>query len=157
MILFGIFQFLPWHKEEQEGKAFTKFLSQISSQCVLTLGGEKWKPSRSHPSKWQQLRRNQISVTWSFVNMNWDWFDVSVGITWKPFLLTSCWYSLAVPLWVSPRGFFQHPWGSCFLPFESGPSHIRFQTEPGWIWTPTWSGVILLLFTCVSMPVAFQC
>jgi hypothetical protein len=63
VILFGIFQFLPWHKDEQEGKAFTKFLSQISSQCVLALGGEKWKPSRSHPSKWQQHRRNQISVT----------------------------------------------------------------------------------------------
>lgn len=31
--------FLRWHKEEQEGKAFTKFLSQISSQCALKLGG----------------------------------------------------------------------------------------------------------------------
>lgn len=32
---------LRWHNEEQEGKDFTKFLSQISSQCVLKLGGEK--------------------------------------------------------------------------------------------------------------------
>lgn len=31
---------LRWHDEEQEGKDFTKFLSQISSQCVLKLGGE---------------------------------------------------------------------------------------------------------------------
>jgi hypothetical protein len=31
--------FLRWHNEEQEGKAFTKYLSQISSQCVLKLGG----------------------------------------------------------------------------------------------------------------------
>lgn len=31
---------LRWHDEEQEGKDFTKFLSEISSQCVLKLGGE---------------------------------------------------------------------------------------------------------------------
>lgn len=33
--------FLRWHNEEQEGKAFTQFLLQITSQCVLKLGGEK--------------------------------------------------------------------------------------------------------------------
>jgi len=47
---------LLWHKEKQEGKALIKFLSQISSRCALTLGGEKWKPSRSHlssPWSWQ--------------------------------------------------------------------------------------------------------
>lgn len=32
---------LHWHNEEQEGKDFTKFLSQISSQCVLMLGGHR--------------------------------------------------------------------------------------------------------------------
>lgn len=31
---------LRWHDEEQEGKDLTKFLSQISSQSVLKLGGE---------------------------------------------------------------------------------------------------------------------
>lgn len=35
---------LHWHNEEEEGKDFTKFLSQVSSPCVLELGGEKkWK------------------------------------------------------------------------------------------------------------------
>lgn len=55
--------------------------------------------------------------------------------------------------WVSPRVSLQHHWGSCLLPFESGPSHLRFQTDPGWIWTPTRSGVNPLLFThlCVAL------
>lgn len=53
---------LRWHNEEQAGKDFTKFLSQISSQCVLKLGGEKnGKPSRPRLSKWQQLTRSNFS------------------------------------------------------------------------------------------------
>lgn len=32
---------LRWHNEEQEGKDFTKFLSQILVNCGLMLGGEK--------------------------------------------------------------------------------------------------------------------
>lgn len=34
---------LRWHDEEQEGKDFTKFLTQISSQCVLKLVEKKRK------------------------------------------------------------------------------------------------------------------
>lgn len=92
-------------KEEQEGKAFTKFLSQISSQCVLTLGGETWKPSRSHPSKWQQLRRNHISVTWSFLNMNWEWFSSLCRDNFKAFYWPGTDTPHTVPPWVSPCAF----------------------------------------------------
>lgn len=92
-------------KEEQEGKAFTKFLSQISSQCVLTLGGETWKPSRSHPSKWQQLRRNQISVTWSFLNMNWEWFSFLCRDNFKAFYWPGTDAPRTDPPWMSPSAF----------------------------------------------------
>lgn len=34
---------LHWHDEEHEGKDFTKFLTQMSSQCVLKLVEKKWK------------------------------------------------------------------------------------------------------------------
>lgn len=86
---------MHWHNEH-EGEAFTKLLSQISSQCYLNMGcRENRKPTRPHPSKWQQLK---ISVTWLFLKMEQDCFFFT-HLCWLNFLSNSygpipnTWYS----------------------------------------------------------------
>lgn len=122
LILFGIFQCLRWHDEEQEGKDFTNFLTQISSQCVLQLSGEKnGIPSRPHPSKWQQLPRNQISVTWFFLKMKRDCFYLSSWLgNYTPFFLfvTSSWHSVQSFL-DCLQGFIGPHLGSCTITVPS--------------------------------------
>lgn len=154
LILFGIFQCLRWHDEEQEGKDFTNFLTQISSQCVLQLSGEKnGIPSRPHPSKWQQLPRNQISVTWFFLKMKRDCFYLSSWLgNYTPFFLfvTSCWHSVQSFLdclqgFMGPSGLLHHH-GSISLATYSPDG-------AGWLGTRTCSGVILLVWTCICVSV----
>lgn len=51
---------LRWHNEEQEGKDFTKFLSQILVKCVLKLGGAKMENlqdlNRANGSNLQEIK-----------------------------------------------------------------------------------------------------